>query len=127
VFGELEHPLKAPLEQALNEWGGGGIALCLPEKVNENHISMILEAAKAVLETDRHYFVLVQQSEMGIAAFARTLHREQPDITTCVITLSPDSNNTIEAILTEVRYSLPMIFYWLRAVVKGLLPNARPH
>ena len=102
VFGELEHPLKAPLEQALNEWGGGGIALCLPEKVNDNHIGMMLEAAKAVLETDRHYFVLVQQSDMGIAAFARTLHREHPDITTCVITLSPDSHHTIEAILTEV-------------------------
>jgi len=88
----------AGLEQALNAWGGGGVVLCLPVDVN-----VMLEAAKTVLDnTSEHcYFVLVQHG-MSAAAFARTLHREQPDITTCVITL-PFDENAVERILAEVQ------------------------
>jgi enediyne polyketide synthase len=39
---------------------------------------------------------------MSVAAFARTLHREQPDITTCVITL-PLDDKTVERILAEIQ------------------------
>jgi len=88
----------AGLEEALNAWGGGGVVLCLPVDVN-----IMLEAAKTVLDnTSEHcYFVLVQHG-MSAAAFARTLHREQPDITTCVITL-PFDDNAVERILAEVQ------------------------
>jgi enediyne polyketide synthase len=94
IFG----PPPAGLEQALNAWGGGGVVLCLPVEVN-----VMLEAAKTVLNnTSEHcYFVLVQHG-MSAAAFARTLHREQPDITTCVITL-PLDDNAVERILAEVQ------------------------
>jgi enediyne polyketide synthase len=89
----------AELEQALNAYGGGGVVLCLPVDVN-----IMLEAAKTVLNnTNEHgYFVLVQHDDMSIAAFARTLHREQPNITTCVITL-PLDDNAVERILAEVQ------------------------
>jgi len=87
VFGDSAQPLIAPLEKSLNEWGGGGVALCLLEEVNENQIGIMLEAAKVVLDTERHYFVLVQYNKVA-TAFARTLHREYPDIITCVITVS---------------------------------------
>ncbi|RKZ54863.1 MAG: erythronolide synthase [Candidatus Parabeggiatoa sp. nov. 2] len=116
VFGDSADPLKRPLEQRLNEWGGGGVVLCLPEKVNENHVGMMLDAAKAVLETERRYFVLVQY-RIGAAAFARTLHREHPNITLCVLTLplvysqSPgdtfekliSDNKAVERVLAEVQ------------------------
>jgi enediyne polyketide synthase len=116
VFGDSAHPLKAPLEQRLNEWGGGGVVLWLPEKVNENHVGMMLDAAKAVLETERRYFVLVQY-RIGAAAFARTLHSEHPNITSCVLTLplvytqSPgetfekllSDNKAVERVLAEVQ------------------------
>jgi enediyne polyketide synthase len=87
------------LEQALNTWGGGGVVLCLPVE-----IPVMLEAAKMVLNNTREhsYFVLVQHDDMSVAAFARTLHREQPDITTCVITL-PLDDKTVERILAEIQ------------------------
>ncbi|MDM8560410.1 SDR family NAD(P)-dependent oxidoreductase [Candidatus Parabeggiatoa sp. HSG14] len=104
VFGHYEYQLKAQLEQRLNEWGESGVALCLLEEVNETHIGMILEATKTLFNKDKYtkqHFVLVQHST-SVAAFARTLHREHPDITTCTITL-PFDDNAIERILTEVQ------------------------
>ncbi|BAP54309.1 polyketide synthase family protein [Thioploca ingrica] len=153
VFGDANHPLKVPLEQQLNSWGGGGVALCLPADVNENHIGMMLAAAQAVLEltSNRRYFILVQTGNSA-AAFARTLHREQPNLTTVVITLPlltsafdqptalPEKSNTIavqqalEHILAElhiakgyheVRYDLEEIRYerWLQLLPS---PNLAP-
>jgi enediyne polyketide synthase len=101
VFASSQEPLKALLEERLNQWGGSGIALCLPESLNETHISLILAAGKAVLENKRHYFILVQHNETSIASFARTLYREHPDIITCVVSFS--SENRIEQILAEVQ------------------------
>ena len=88
VFGDVNHPLKVPLEQQLNHWGGSGVALCLPTEVNETQVEMMLAAAQAVLEptAKRRYFILVQTGNSA-AALARTLHREQPNLITIVITL----------------------------------------
>jgi enediyne polyketide synthase len=90
VFGDSNHPIKKPLEQQLNNWGGSGVALCLPAKVNENQAEMMLAAAQAVLEpsANRRYFILVQTGDSA-AALARTLHREQPNLITIVINLPP--------------------------------------
>jgi enediyne polyketide synthase len=105
VFGPSEHPLKMALEQRLNEWGEGGVALCLPETVHEKHVSLMLEAVQAVLnqKIERQYFLMIQLGSSA-AALARSLYREHPDLITCVITL-PLNDSSLDHILAEVQVS----------------------
>jgi len=91
LFGDNEQ-----LEQALNAWGGNGVALCLAD---QNDLAMILAAAKAA--HGKQYFILIQYS-MGTAAFARSFYQEQTDITTVVITLANDEH-VVERVLAEVQ------------------------
>lgn len=156
VFGDINHPLKVPLEQQLNHWGGSGVALCLPAAVNENQVEMMLAAAQAVLEphANRRYFILVQTGDSA-AALARTLHREQPNLITIVINLPPlevaaisktalsakptaiSAQQALEHILAEVhiakgyhevRYDLDEIRYerWLQLLPSPQLAPALP-
>ncbi len=155
VFGDINHPLKKPLEQQLNNWGGSGVALCLPAQVNENQVEMMLAAAQAVLEpnANRRYFILVQTGDSA-AALARTLHREQPNLITIVINLPPleiaaisktastkptaiSAQQALEHILAEVhiakgyhevRYDLDEIRYerWLQLLPSPQLAPALP-
>ena len=90
IFGDNKQ-----LEQALNAWGGNGVALCLAD---QNDLAMILAAAKAAL--GQQYFILIQYS-MGTAAFARSFYQEQTDITTVVITL-PNDEHVVERVLAEL-------------------------
>ncbi|HKQ38162.1 MAG TPA: SDR family NAD(P)-dependent oxidoreductase, partial [Verrucomicrobiae bacterium] len=93
---------------------GGGVALCLGPNTSESEtIYLLLEAARRVLIAKGSRFVLVQQGRGG-AAFARTLHLEHPDITTCVIDVPfdhPDATAWVEQEIVaaksgynEVRY-----------------------
>ncbi len=78
------------------------MVLCLPH-VEEDDVSLLLEAAKTVLAIphERHYFVVVQQGR-GAAAFARTFHREHEKLTTYVIHLSSEKN-ALQHILAEIK------------------------
>lgn len=92
-------PLDHPLASALQKLRGGGVVLCLPPAPNEQHISLLLQAARAALaQKSGARFILVQQG-CGAAAFARTLHLEHPEIITCVIDLPfdrPEAANWIQ-------------------------------
>ena len=89
VLGPPDHPLIAPLQQALAQASAGsGVVVCLPPEPDEGHLDLLLQGARAVaaeLETAPH-FILVQQ-QGGAAAFARTLHLEMPTVATCVVDL----------------------------------------
>ena len=104
VIAPPDHPLKGPLQEALSRWeGGGGIVVCLPPEPDESHIGLLLEGARAVLvgeESTR--FVLVQHGG-GAAAFARTLHLERPEVTTCTVDVPVDHPQALEWILAEAR------------------------
>ena len=115
VVDWVERPL--PPQGAVERDGVEPVILRLPPGADEEHIvRLLLEAWRAVLAKKATRFVLVQSrsDRYGAAAFARTLHLEHPEITTCVINVPldhPDAANWIEqemlaakAGYTEVRY-----------------------
>jgi len=133
VIAPTNHPLKEPLEQAFASSGlGGGVAICLPPDPGEHIVGLLLEGARAVLaqhpsrrrrpragetaylsppppageETDGcPGFVLVQHGG-GAAGFARTLHLEMPEVTTCVVNVPVDHPKATEWVLAEARAAL---------------------
>jgi enediyne polyketide synthase len=85
VIGPPESPLAAALHDAFARLEGGGVVVCLPPDPDERHLGLMLEAGHAVLrEHGPTRFVLVQHGGGG-GAFARTLHLEASDLTTCVV------------------------------------------
>jgi enediyne polyketide synthase len=86
LFAPPDYSLAVPLQQAFNDCGAGsGVIVCLPPAPNEKHLSLLLSGARAILsEKGATRFVLVQH-DGGAAAFARTLHLEAPQVTTCVV------------------------------------------
>jgi enediyne polyketide synthase len=73
---------------------GSGVVVMLPDSQAENHASMLLAGAHAALrlqETER-YFVILGPGASVAAAFARTLHLENPEILTCVIETAPTAD-----------------------------------
>jgi enediyne polyketide synthase len=79
------HPLLAALQKLLAETNGEGVVVCLPAQPDQRHMPLLLQGAHAVLAKKRSpRFVLVQHG-WGAGGFARTLHLECPEITTCVV------------------------------------------
>jgi len=102
VLASPGYPLADAVRQSLETSGVGGVALCLPADVDERHLRLLLDAARAVIDVESPTrFVLVQHSG-GAASFARTLHQEMPGLTTCVVDLPMDPK-AVERISAEVR------------------------
>jgi enediyne polyketide synthase len=101
VFAPQDHPLAGPLRDRLAVAGGGGVLVCLPEKPGEDHIAMLLDAARAALAMEcPQRFVLVQHGRGG-GGFARTLHLETPGLTTCVVNVPTAQPEAVEWVLAE--------------------------
>ena len=102
VFAPADHPFASALQQKLAASGAGGVLLCLPEHPTEEHIRLVLEAARALAAPgSAPCFVLVQHG-WGAAGFARTLHLETPDLTTCVVNVPPACRGVVDWIAAEV-------------------------
>ncbi|MBV9445838.1 MAG: SDR family NAD(P)-dependent oxidoreductase [Streptosporangiaceae bacterium] len=96
------HPLAKPLLRALDHAGiGGGVALCLPPDCGAQHIGLLLDAARTALAADGPQRLAVIQHGRGATALAKTLHLESPQVTTCVIDVSPDTA-AVDWIVAEV-------------------------
>jgi enediyne polyketide synthase len=104
VFSPPDYPLRGPLEQTLPRSGGdGGVLVCLPPAPDERHVSLLLQGARATLqERGPTRFVLVQHGGGG-AAFARTLHLEAPEVTTCVVDVPIDHPQAAPWVLAEAQ------------------------
>lgn len=102
LFATSDNPLATALQQALESCGtGSGTIVCLPPEPDERHVSLLLEGARSVLaEKEATSFVLVQHGG-GAAAFARTLHLEAPQVTTCVVDVPWGSARAVEWIVAE--------------------------
>ncbi|MCI0332590.1 MAG: type I polyketide synthase [Planctomycetes bacterium] len=102
VIASSDHPFAAQLETALNEQvAGQGVAVCLPAEVNEQHLTLLLEATRKVIENAAESrFVLVQHNRVG-GGWARTLHLEMPQVTTCVLNVPSDAEQAIEWVVAE--------------------------
>src|SRR5439155_6540363 len=85
IFAAPNHPLAEPLREEFARIGGSGAVVCLPENPGDESISLLLGAGHAVLAMkDSPRFVVVQPGDGG-GGFARTLHLENPAISTCVV------------------------------------------
>ncbi len=101
VVAPAGHALAASLENGLRGHGRG-VAVCLPENTDD-HISLLLQGARLLAgNTASAHFILVQPGE-GAAAFARTLHRETPGVTTCVVSVPADHPHAVEWVIAEAR------------------------
>ncbi|HEY7216128.1 MAG TPA: SDR family NAD(P)-dependent oxidoreductase, partial [Thermoanaerobaculia bacterium] len=99
IVAPPDHPLAATLASQLV---GTGVALLLPPEVDERHADLFAEAARAALAAPRPLrFALVQQGGAG-GGFARSLHLELREVTTCVIELPFDHPDASAWIAAEV-------------------------
>jgi enediyne polyketide synthase len=102
VFAPADHPFAFALKNRLNLCEAGGVLLCLPEHPDEEHVCLVLAAARAVSAPGgSRRFVLVQHG-WGAAGFARTLHLETPGLTTCVVNVPPACLSAVDWIAAEV-------------------------
>lgn len=98
IVAPAAHPLTDSLEMALCGHARG-VVVCLPENTDE-HISLLLQGAR-LLAGNAHFIVVHHGT--GVAAFARTLHRETPGVTTCVVCVPPNHPRAVEWIVAETR------------------------
>ncbi len=103
VFYAKGHQFGDLLRNHLGETEGGDtVVVCLPPCPDEQHISLLLAAARAALDSPQvSRFVLVQHGG-GASAFAKTLYLENPQLTTCVIDI-PSEERAIEWVKAEMR------------------------
>jgi enediyne polyketide synthase len=88
VFASPGHPLAGPLGDALRAASlGHGVLLCLPRDCDEQHIGLMLDAARAAVALAPPGRFVVVQDKRGAAGLAKTLHLEAPAVATCVVTL----------------------------------------
>ena len=99
VVAPAGHPLAPELAARLE---GSGVVLCLPPDADEGHAGLFVEAARAALAAPQPLrFALVQQGGVG-GGFARTLHLELPQTTTCVVELPFDHPEAAAWVAAEV-------------------------
>ena len=104
IFGPAHHLLVEPLREALNKTGMGGVAICLPENPGAENIPLLLESGRAVLAMNNSPRFVIVQHGWGGSGFAKTLHLENPRITTCVMNvpvLSGDGSSLVNEIVAE--------------------------
>src|SRR5581483_6928146 len=102
IIAAPDDPLRAALEAGFaQQGGGGGVVVCLPPRPDERHLGLLLEGALAALEARAAgRFVLVQR-DGGAASFARTLHLEAPELTTCVVDVPHEHPRAAEWVIEE--------------------------
>jgi len=96
VLAPPNHPTAAALEEAFATsydgggaglGDGGGVVLCLPAEVGEEHLSLFVDATRAVVAQGQRGTFMVVQEDGGGGGFARTLHLEMPGVDTTVCNL----------------------------------------
>ncbi len=104
VIAPPEHPLRADLQKAFEDAGQGrGVVVCLPPVPDQRHVELLLGGAREVLAAGPgQHFVLVQHGG-GAAAFARSLHLEAPQATTCVVDVPLEHPQAVDWVLAESR------------------------
>jgi enediyne polyketide synthase len=85
VLAAPGHPLAEALTVAVAASATGGVFVCLPAEPDNSVPELLLEAAKSVLRGETAARLVVVQSCGVGAGFARSLHLEEPRVTTCIV------------------------------------------
>jgi enediyne polyketide synthase len=102
VVAPPEHAFASRLQVELNAKAyGRGVAVCMPPDADERHLPLLLAATRLALEnTSNNQFVIVQHDRVA-GGWARTLHIEMPQITTCVVNVPDDNPQAVDWIVAE--------------------------
>ncbi len=104
VFASERHPLAPELRQALRRAElGSGVVLCLPRDCDEDHVPLMLAAARAVLALPAPARFVVVGDRRGAAGLAKTLCLEAPAVATTVVTLPLPADLAAEQASAAVR------------------------
>lgn len=96
-------PFAEVLQEAFQSFPGQGVVVYLSVEEDKQTIDCLLSGAQQVLAQDENtHFVLVQHAPIG-GGVARTFHLENPQITTCVVTIPEDHPQSVIYILAEVQ------------------------
>ncbi|WP_027661002.1 type I polyketide synthase [Salinispora fenicalii] len=88
VFAAGLNPLADPLAAALRQAGvGDGVLLCLPHEGQQEHVPVLLQAARAALSAGGPVRFVAVGDRQSAAGLAKTLHQEHPEIATTVVLL----------------------------------------
>jgi enediyne polyketide synthase len=86
VLGPHGDAFTAALREAFARAGAGrGIVVALPNGADEARVPLLLEGARAALAGGADFRFVLAQHEGAGPAFARTLHLEAKNLTTCVV------------------------------------------
>jgi enediyne polyketide synthase len=112
IFATETCVLAPRLREAFARLEGNGVVVCLPPEMDERHLSLLLEGARAVSEESIERFVLVQQGR-GAAAFARSLKLEIPRTCVTVVNVPAGHAQSVEWVLAEAsgRDEYTEVFY----------------
>jgi enediyne polyketide synthase len=103
IVAPADHPLRDSLLQALTtSVPGRGVVVCLPED-NQEHVPLLLEATRLVLEDPKDCRFVMVQHDNGAGGWARTLHLELPQVTTCVVNLPAGQPIAVDWIVAEAQ------------------------
>jgi enediyne polyketide synthase len=86
LFAPSPHPFAQPLLEGLRQAElGDGVLLCLPQDADEQHIPLVLDAARAALSLTGDVRFVTVGGRKGAAGLAKTLHLEAPNVATTVV------------------------------------------
>ena len=108
VVAPPDHPFAAQLQAASREQvAGRGVVVCLPCQIDERASAGVADASASQIATskcraERRAFVLVQAWPQQVGGgWARTLHLEMPQVTTCVVNARTSASQAVEWIVAE--------------------------
>ncbi|HXJ00536.1 MAG TPA: SDR family NAD(P)-dependent oxidoreductase, partial [Micropepsaceae bacterium] len=102
IFAGANDPLGAPLRAAFAQTGGCGAVVCLAGASEDERISLLLSASRAVLAMKESPRFIVVQEGSGGGGFARTLHLENSAIATCVVNVPSVEARRMDDTLREI-------------------------
>jgi len=102
VLAALDDQFAESLHQKFRDCEvGNGVVVCLPPEANETIVDQLLAAARFVLEEKENTRFVIVQRGVSAASFARTLHLEEPHVTTCVVSVPQFHNQAADWVLAE--------------------------
>ncbi|HEU4509653.1 MAG TPA: type I polyketide synthase [Pyrinomonadaceae bacterium] len=101
VIAPSEQPFADDLRASFEDQAGDGVIVYLSRDCDETIVGLLLASARQVLQRSGNARFVVVQHGHGAAAFARTLHLEAPNVTTCVVNVPESEPRAIEWVVAE--------------------------